>query len=86
VIPAREPEKKTSNEEAERKLRELLPTAIFVLISVALLALLIACFATGVCEAAIILAGATAAVALIIIGVLRHAGVDIRGAPGPPTA
>jgi hypothetical protein len=86
---AGEPAKKTSREDAARKLRELLPVWVVALIGVALLALLVACFATGVCEAGIILGGATVAVAAIIIAVLRHAGVEVRGGIGPgqvPTA
>ena len=81
--PAREPERKTSSEEAESKLRQLLPAWVIVLLGAALLAALVACFASGVCEAGIILGGVAAAAALVIIAALRHAGVDVRG--GPPT-
>lgn len=81
---APEREKKTTREDAERRLRELLPTWIIVALGAVVLAALIACFATGVCEAGLILGAAGAAVAVIVIAVLRHAGVEVRG--GPPMA
>ena len=71
-----------SPEEAERRVRELLPAAVLILLTAAALALIIACFATGVCEAVIITAAAGVAVAALVIFILRGAGVDVRGGPG----
>ena len=79
-VPEKEKQPKMSREAAESKLRELLPAFVVAALTIAMFGALVACFASGVCELAI-LAGAAAAVALIIIGVLRHEGVEMRGAP-----
>jgi hypothetical protein len=71
-----------TTEEAERWVRESLPAWILALLSAAALALLIACFATGVCEAAALIGAVGAAAAAVIIVLLRKAGVDVDGASG----
>jgi len=65
----------------------VLPGWLIFLLSAAAIALLVACFASGVCEAAAVAAAVGAALALVVIGFLRAAGVDVRGAPEEtPTA
>ncbi|MGC2403630.1 MAG: DUF4157 domain-containing protein [Acidobacteriaceae bacterium] len=81
-VPAEAPEKKTSPEDAMRRLRELLPAFVIALIGAAALVALAACFASGACEVGAILAGASAAVVLLVAAALRHAGVLVRDAPG----
>ncbi|WP_431284188.1 DUF4157 domain-containing protein [Humitalea sp. 24SJ18S-53] len=62
---------------AEERVREILPAWIIAVISVAALALIIACFASGVCEAAALVVACGAATALVIIVILREAGVEV---------
>jgi hypothetical protein len=60
---------------------------VLLLLTAAAIALLAACFASGVCEAAAIAAAVGTALAVVVIGALRAAGVDVRGGPGEgPTA
>jgi hypothetical protein len=69
------------------RVREILPYWILVLLSAAAITLIAACFASGVCEAAAIIAVAGAATAAIVIGILRGAGVNVVGDEGSsPTA
>lgn len=75
-------------------LTEVLPAWVIALLSAAAIALLIACVASGVCEAAAVTAAAGAALALVVIGALRAAGIEVSGGPEgtsaageqPPTA
>ncbi len=67
------------NPRSARSLMDVLPYWIIALLSAAALAALIACFASGVCEAAIIIGAAGAAVGAIIIGIFRSAGVQVNG-------
>jgi hypothetical protein len=62
-----------------RSLMDVLPYWIMALLSAAAIAALVACFASGVCEAAIIIGSAGAAVGAIIIGIFRSAGVQVNG-------
>jgi hypothetical protein len=66
------------NPRSARTLEEVLPYWIIALLSAAAIALLIACFATGVCEAAIIIGAAGAAVGAIIIGIFRANGIIVN--------
>jgi Domain of unknown function (DUF4157) len=66
------------NPRSGRSLMEVLPYWIIAALSAAALAALIACFATGVCEAAIIIGLAGAAVGAVIIGIFRSAGVQVN--------
>ncbi len=59
--------------------KDLLPSWLMMLLSAAAIALIVACFASGVCEAGAIVAAAGAATAAIVIGLLRGKGVDVRG-------
>ncbi len=70
-------ERERAREQAESQVRELLPGWIIALLTAAALATIIACFASGVCEAAIIIGAAGAAVGAIIIGILGSVGVDV---------
>jgi hypothetical protein len=81
-VPVEEKEKETSNQDAMKRLRELLPAFVFAILTAAMLAALVACFASGACEVAAILVGVSAAVVLIVAAALRHAGVQVRDAPG----
>lgn len=63
----------------ETRLRELLPAWVLLLLSVAALAAIAACFASGVCEAAMILGLAGAAAAAVIIVILEGEGVEVTG-------
>jgi hypothetical protein len=67
------------NPRSSRTLEEVLPFWIMALLSAAAIALLAACFATGVCEAGIIIGAAGAAVGAIIIGIFEAAGVTVTG-------
>jgi hypothetical protein len=48
------------------------------ILSAAAIAAIAACFATGVCEAGIIIGAAGAAVGAIIIGIFRAAGITVN--------
>ena len=61
-----------------RSLEEVLPYWIMALLSAAAIALLVACFASGVCEAGIIIGAAGAAAGAIIIGIFRAAGITVN--------
>ncbi|HRN57602.1 MAG TPA: DUF4157 domain-containing protein [Agriterribacter sp.] len=67
------------NPRSARSLEDVLPYWIMALLSAAAIALLVACFATGVCEAGIIIGAAGAAAGAIIIGIFRAAGVEVVG-------
>ncbi|TVR78087.1 MAG: DUF4157 domain-containing protein [Rhodospirillales bacterium] len=56
---------------------ELFPTWLLALLSAAAIAAIIACFATGVCEAAALGTAVGAGVAAIVIGILRANGVTV---------
>jgi hypothetical protein len=60
---------------AEQRMRESVPAWIIALLGSAALLALIACFATGVCEVAVIVAGLGAATAAVLIAVLRSLGL-----------
>ncbi len=66
------------NPRSGRSLMAVLPYWIIAILSAAALAALIACFASGVCEAGIILGLAGAAVGAIIIGIFRSSGVQVH--------
>jgi hypothetical protein len=83
----REGERVRSRREAERRMRESLPAWLLAILSAAAIAAIIACFASGVCEAGIIIAAAGAAAAAVIIGILIASGVEVEGREeGPPIA
>jgi hypothetical protein len=58
---------------------DIFPGWLLVLLSAAALALLAACIASGVCEVAAITAAVGAALAAVVIGVLRSSGVVVDG-------
>jgi hypothetical protein len=62
------------------RLRELLPAFLMALLSAAAIAAIAACFASGVCEAGIIIGAAGAAAGALIITILREAGVTVNEA------
>lgn len=62
------------------RLRELLPAFIMAMLSAAAIAAIAACFASGVCEAGIIIGAAGAAAGALIITILREAGVTVNEA------
>jgi hypothetical protein len=66
------------NPRSGRSLMEVLPYWIIAILSAAALAALIACFASGVCEAGIIIGLAGAAVGAVIIGIFRSSGVQVH--------
>lgn len=63
---------------SSRSLEEVLPYWIMAILSVAAIAAIAACFASGVCEAGIIIGAAGAAVGAIIIGIFRSAGITVN--------
>lgn len=67
------------NTRSTRSLEDVLPYWIMAFLSAAAIVLLAACFASGVCEAGIIIGAAGAAVGAIIIGIFRAAGVEVVG-------
>lgn len=60
-------------------LTEVLPGWVIALLSAAAIALLIACVASGLCEAAAVTAAIGAALALVVIGALQAAGIEVSG-------
>lgn len=66
------------NPRSARTLEEVLPYWILAILSAAAIAALVACFASGVCEAGIIIGAAGAAVGAIIIGIFRSAGIIVN--------
>ncbi len=66
------------NPRSTRSLEEVLPYWIMAILSAAAIAAIAACFATGVCEAGIIIGAAGAAVGAIIIGIFRAAGITVN--------
>jgi hypothetical protein len=66
------------NPRSGRNLMDILPYWIIAILSAAALAALIACFASGVCEAGIIIGLAGAAVGAVIIGIFRSSGVQVN--------
>jgi len=73
-VPVPEP----NPQESESRVRDLLPSWILAILSVAATAVLAACIISGVCEAGAIVAAAGTAVGSIIIGILRAAGITVR--------
>lgn len=61
-------------------LTKLLPAFIITMLSAAAIAALVACFASGACEVAIIVGAAGAAAAAVIIPIFREAGVEVNEA------
>jgi Domain of unknown function (DUF4157) len=59
----------------EQRMREAIPSWVLALLGGAALLALIACFATGVCEIGIIVAGLGAAAAAVLLGILRSLGL-----------
>jgi hypothetical protein len=64
-------------ETVKKHIRQALPWAV----ATVAIAGLAACFATGVCEFAAIVALVGAGAAVVIVGILRAAGIDV-GQPG----
>lgn len=67
------------NPRSTRSLEEILPYWIITILSAAAIAAIAACFATGVCEAGLIIGAAGAAVGAVIIGILQAAGIRVNG-------
>jgi len=79
--PSPRPQEQPESDPNQR-IRELLPGWLIALLSAAAIALIVACFATGACEAAALIGAAGAATAAIVIGILRAAGVNVQGEEG----
>jgi hypothetical protein len=65
------------------KLKQILPAWIVAVLGAAMIALLVACIASGACEVGAILAGAGAVVGAGIIAALRAAGINVKDSPKP---
>jgi hypothetical protein len=63
------------------ELRSKLVTALGIVLGLAVFVALVACFATGVCEAAAIVAVAGAGAFLVVAGILRSMGIGVSGDP-----
>jgi Domain of unknown function (DUF4157) len=72
----------SSDEPGPSRVREMLPSWLLLLLSAAALAALAACFASGVCEFGIVVAGLGAAAAAAVIAILHAAGVRDSGGGG----
>ena len=59
--------------------KDSLPAWLVVLLSAAALALIAACFASGVCELAAIVAAVGVGLAAVVVGILRASGVIVDG-------
>jgi uncharacterized protein YlaI len=70
------------NPRSTRTLEDVLPYWILAILSAAAIAAIAACFASGVCEAGIIIGAAGAAVGAIIIGIFRAAGITVNEEEG----
>jgi hypothetical protein len=68
-------------ETVKKRIREALPWAV----ATVAIAGLAACFATGACELATVLTLVGAGAAVVIVGILRAAGISV-GQPGTSTA
>lgn len=66
------------NSRSYRALEEVLPYWILAILTAAAIAAIAACFLSGVCEAAIIIGAAGAAVGAIIIGIFRSNGITVN--------
>ncbi|WP_431284187.1 DUF4157 domain-containing protein [Humitalea sp. 24SJ18S-53] len=62
------------------RVMELLPGWLLAILSAAAIAAIIACFATGVCEAAALIGACGAAAAAVVIAILRDNGVTVNEA------
>lgn len=76
----------SSDEPGPSRVREMLPSWLLVLLSAAALAAIAACFASGVCEFGIVVAGLSTAAAAAVISILNAAGVRDSGSSGSDTA
>ena len=63
-----------------KKLWRLMPDWLIAVVGAAVLAAIVACFATGVCEFAAVVAGLGALTAAAVIGILKAAGIKDSGA------
>lgn len=66
--------------------REMLPTWLLLLLSAAAIAAIVACFASGVCEFGLVVAGLGAAAAAAVIAILNAAGIRDSGSSGGEVA
>jgi hypothetical protein len=62
--------------------QQVVPTWLAALVGAAVVALIIACFATGVCEFGLVVAGLSAAAAAAVIAFLRSSGIVDSGSTG----
>lgn len=65
-----------------RRVREALPAWLFAILSAAAIAAIAACFASGACEAGIIIGAVGAGAAAIVIGILESSGVTVNRGGG----
>ena len=72
----------SGDEDAIRRVREALPYWLFAILSAAAIAAIAACFASGACEAGIIIGAVGATAAVIVIGALEAAGVTVNRGGG----
>ncbi len=85
--PAEDYSHRSSNQgdaASEQQARDALPSWAWVVLGAAGAAAVIACFASGVCEAAAIIAVVGEATAAIIIGLMEAAGLVFASAEGTP--
>jgi hypothetical protein len=66
--------------------REMLPTWLLLLLSAAAIAAIVACFASGVCEFGLVVAGLGAAAAAAVIAILNADGIRDSGSSGGEVA
>lgn len=65
---------------------KLIPSWLMALLGAAAIAAIIACFASGVCEFGLVIAGLGAAAAAAVLFLLRQAGITDSGSSGGPVA
>jgi hypothetical protein len=78
--PEKQPDKSPDTDDQKQTLREKLPsvpTWVWAVLGAAVVALIVACIASGACEIAAILAAAGEAVGWILINAMRLAGVGL---------
>jgi len=78
--PEKQPDKSPDTDDQKQTLREKLPsvpTWFWAVLGAAVVALIVACIASGACEIAAILAAAGEAVGWILINAMRLAGVGL---------
>ncbi|MBE9571474.1 MAG: DUF4157 domain-containing protein [Proteobacteria bacterium] len=76
----------STDEPGPSRVREMLPSWLLLLLSAAAIAAIVACFASGVCEFGLVVAGLGAAAAAAVIAILNAAGVRDIGSSGGEVA